>query len=180
MQNTLIKSAENRDLTTDNRPGRAVNISAKLHAVESGLAAVGGQAVTCQFSGTATVNSECGTGAYALSATLTYDVDGNTLSLRPFSVTGARLTGYEAGALKLAFKTEQAAPAANWAIATDIAMSDVNNTDLLLKAKIHGVSEEGRLQALTLTAEGVGFNFAEFLADGESLDEESGDTPKLS
>jgi hypothetical protein len=129
----------------------------------------------CTVSGTGTIGSECGTSTYVISGTIAYVTrEDNMIGLSNFSLMGQRLSGYDSGDIVL-----KLAAGRNIEVSEDdsadlvITYSDDNNADLLIHTHAFATIVARGLRSLHLEGQGEGFSFAEFLADGETLDEES-------
>ncbi|PWC56072.1 hypothetical protein [Azospirillum sp. TSO22-1] len=152
---------------------RRVEVKLSLYGAEAArLPAVPGLGCL-ELSGTGLISSECGTSAFTMAGTVRCHRSSAGLTLRTATFTGTRLSGYDAGPVELTLSSpEIVRPAGSFEVETTLFLSDANNAALPVRAVLRGLVADGALRELTVEGGGAGFCFAEFLADGECLDEE--------
>ena len=170
---------ENQSAGEEAPQRRQVFIQMTLFGVDATLSGATEKPVQHRnLSGTGTVSSECGTSTYVISGTVAYRTRAEKIGLHNITLMGQRLSGYDSGDISLKIDSTQKTQLSEGGdFAADVVLtySDDNNTNLSIQTRASGAIIGQELQSLRLDGQGEGFSFAEFLADSETLDEESGD-----
>lgn len=172
-EHATAMSAEHATIIEPANEARNAHLTLTLFGTDAArLPAVPGLG-TLTLAGTGLLSSECGTSAFSVTATLRCHRSANGLTLRNALFAGRRVSGYDAGPVEITLMQPETVPS-NGAFHTTatLYLADANNAALPIEVTLHGVIADEVLQELTAEGNGAGFCFAEFLADGESLDEE--------
>lgn len=129
-----------------------------------------------EVSGTCLVSSDCGTASYSCNGSMAHELIGDRFTLHDLVVKGHRLSGFDAGDMRISAESvDGLSEDGCFHIPVQLNYSDANNECLWVGATLSGTISSAGLLQLDGDGTGDGFCFASFLADGETLDEESGE-----
>lgn len=170
-QGAATKKARVSEISTPLQ-GRRLFLSFSLFGPEKNE-----EGFTGEVNGTCVVSSDCGTASYSCKGSVDMTLIDGRFSIQDLSVRGDRLSGFDAGELLLAARPANGVleEGGKFRCSVAVAYSDANNQGLTVDATVSGTVEERCPIEFQGEGVGEGFCFASFLADGETLDEESQD-----